>query len=266
LKIPEVEKVLTSKEAYDYVATLGFPAIHAGGSEATMELLRMCELDKKRQVLDVGCGVGQTACTIAEHYNLEVTGVDMSPNMIAKAEERAHKNKLEDKVVFQLADVYQLPFDDNTFDVVIFESLLTPLRDELAALKEMIRVLRPSGIIGANEGILDPSVPTEVVEMLAKHPSFSGVVLTSQALKNLFEETGFEIILFKEFPFSMSVFKELGLGGMISFMIKTYPGLVLKLLKDSRFRKYQRFDEKVNKTVKKYASYVLVVGQKPEET
>ncbi|MFX0050794.1 MAG: class I SAM-dependent methyltransferase [Candidatus Hermodarchaeota archaeon] len=264
MKLPEVEKVLTSKEAYDFVATLGFPAIHPGGSEATKELISLCQLDETTKVLDVGCGAGQTACTIAELYGSQVTGIDISKSMLIKAEERIHKKKLENKVDFQLADVYQLPFEDGTFDVVIFESLLAPLSEEVLALKEMFKVIRPGGRIGANEGILDPSTPPEVFEMLAKHPSFSGVVITFQVLKSMFEDVGFNVTHFTEFPFSMSILKEMGVRGIISFMLKTYPGLLIKLMKDSRFRKYQRFDEKLNKTIKEYASYVLVVAQKPK--
>ena len=262
MKIPEAEKAFTSTEAYNFVANIGFPVIHGGGSKATRELLELIGINEKTRVLDIACGSGYTTCLIAEIYGAQVVGIDISENMIEKAKKRVQKNKLENKVKIQKADVYQLPFEEGEFDVVIFESLLTPLTDEVNALKEMHRVLRPGGILGANEGVFDVSTPFEFLELIAKHPSFSGNVFTAKELKTTFESVSFEIIEFLEKPFEMNIVKELGVKGIISFMILKYPGLVIKLLKDSRFRNYWRLDEEVNKQAKEYGKFVLLTARK----
>lgn len=79
--------------------------------------------------LDVGCGAGLTACEIAKSYGLYVMGIDISEIMIVKAKKKAKRQNVEDKVEFRVADAYQLPFDDASFDVAI-ESVLTPARAE----------------------------------------------------------------------------------------------------------------------------------------
>jgi hypothetical protein len=60
-----------------------------------------------------------------------------------------------------------------------------------------------------------------------------------------------------------SVTKEMGLGGLLSFMIRVYPKILLKLLRDARFRKAARIDDGVTKYGKQYMGYTLIVGQKP---
>ncbi|MFX0084895.1 MAG: class I SAM-dependent methyltransferase [Candidatus Hodarchaeota archaeon] len=263
MEVPKIEKVIDTKEIYNYIATLNFPAMHAGGSQATKELVAMCNLTENTLVLDVGCGTGSTACLITKKYGSQVIGVDLSENMIMRAKERAKKHKVYRKLEFRVEDVYQLSFSDGKFDLVLFESVITPLSNEKQALKEIRRVTRPGGLIAGNEGIFDPSTPSEVFELLAKHPSFRGIFLSSNRLKEIFEELDLEILQFTEKKFTMNLLKEMGIGGLISFMLKSYPKLVYKLITDSQFREYQKIDDKVNKVVKDYASCVLFLLQKP---
>jgi ubiquinone/menaquinone biosynthesis C-methylase UbiE len=174
-KIDTSSKPIGTREWYDFVGQLAdtIPGIHMGGQDATRTLLEMCKIDATKRILDVGCGAGHTACLIAEQYGTHVYGIDISEVMIAKANERAGRMGLTDRVEFRTADAYQLPFDDGQFDVVLIESVLTPLPgDKLLALQEMTRVLRPGGLIGANETTVDPAAPASG-HLRAFHPRFS---------------------------------------------------------------------------------------------
>ena len=262
MKIPNENKVLSSAEIYDYIATLNFPSIHAGGSQATIKLLEMFDFDENMKILDVGCGSGTTACLIAERYSSKVTGIDISVNMIKKAQSRAQKRKLKENVYFEIGDVYNLPYNDSSFDAVIFESVLTPLSEEKTAFSEMFRVTRSGGLIGGNEAIFYSTTPPEIYELVAKHPSFSGTILTNEYLKKLFEKSNLKIIEFIEQPASLNIVKELGLMGIIGFMVKSYPKLIYRLIRDSKFRDYQKLDDQVNKLVKEHTNYALVLGRK----
>jgi len=68
---------------FDLQAEMGFTK-HLGGLKATRELIELCHTNKDKYVLDVGCGVGITACNIAKRYSCEVIGVDISEEMIEK--------------------------------------------------------------------------------------------------------------------------------------------------------------------------------------
>ena len=63
------------------------------------------------RILDVGCGVGGPALTIAAHTGAHVTGVDLVSGRVAIAMERA-----SDPTDFVVGDMLDLPFDDNSFD------------------------------------------------------------------------------------------------------------------------------------------------------
>jgi ubiquinone/menaquinone biosynthesis C-methylase UbiE len=261
------QKPVDTREWYDFIGQLAdaLPGIHLGGQDATHALLDMCRLDATSRVLDVGCGPGNTACLIAEQYGARVHGIDISEVMIAKAKERARRQGLMDKVEFRVGDAFQLPFEDDWFDVVIVESVLTPLPgDKKQALAEIVRVIRPGGRIGANESTVDPSAPPELLALFAEHPAIHGY-FTSQTLRSLFEESGLQVIQMTETKNveTPSVLKGMGLRGLLSFMIRVYPKVLLKLLRDARFRKAAGIDDKITKRSKQYMGYTLIVGQKP---
>jgi arsenite methyltransferase len=261
------QKPVGVREWYDFIGQLAdaLPGIHMGGQDATHTLLDMCQLDATSRVLDVGCGPGNTACLIAEQYGSRVHGVDISEVMIAKATERARRQGLSDKVEFRVADAFELPFEDSWFDVVILESVLTPLPgDKRQALAEMVRVLRAGGRIGVNESTVDPSAPPEVLALFAEHPAIHGY-FTPQTLRSLFEESGLQVVQMTETKNveTPSPLKEMGLGGLLSFMVRVYPKILVKLLRDARFRKASRIDDQITKRSKQYMGYTLIVGQKP---
>ena len=261
------QKPVGTREWYDFVGLLAdaLPGIHMGGQDATHALLGMCRLDATSRVLDVGCGPGNTACLIAEQYGSRVQGIDISEVMIAKATERARRQGLLDKVEFRVADAFQLPFEDDRFDAVIVESVLTPLPgDKKQALAEMVRVVRPGGQIGINESTVDPSAPPELLALFDEHPAIHGY-FTPQTLRGLFEESGLQVVQMTETKNvdAPSVIKEMGLRGLLSFMIRVYPKVLLKLMRDARFRKAAGIDDKITKRSKQYMGYTLIVGQKP---
>jgi ubiquinone/menaquinone biosynthesis C-methylase UbiE len=171
---------------------------------------------------------------------------------------------VEEKVEFRVADIFQLPFDDSSFDVAIAESILTPLPgDKKQALQEIARVIRPGGLIGINEGTIDPSAPPEYFALLKEHPAVHGH-FTAETLRKLFEESGLEVVHLDETreAAGSSVLKELGCRGLLSFMVRTYPKIVLKLLSDARFRDAHRIDDQITKEYKQHMGYTLLVARK----
>ena len=69
---------------FDFAAALGLTK-HIGESEATVELLNLCDIKEDKQLLDVGCGVGVTPVMIARKYGCRMTGVDISEGMVLKS-------------------------------------------------------------------------------------------------------------------------------------------------------------------------------------
>lgn len=96
------------------------------------------------KVLDVACGTGNTAIPEAR-LGAMVTGVDIAPNLLAQARERAAAEGLD--VRFDEGDAEQLPYDGGSFDAVVtmFGAMFAP-RYKLVA-SEMARVLKPGGLL-----------------------------------------------------------------------------------------------------------------------
>ncbi|MCR5857395.1 class I SAM-dependent methyltransferase [Mesorhizobium sp. J428] len=94
------------------------------------------------RILDVGCGDGVLVVELAGPA-AHVTGVDPSPEMIAAARRRAERQRRE--VSLELGKAEKLPFEADTFDVVVAVTVLCFVEDTAGALREMIRVLKPGG-------------------------------------------------------------------------------------------------------------------------
>jgi len=138
---------------------------HMGGLAATRELIELCHISPDTAVLDVGCGVGATACYLTKQVGCSVVGVDVSGAMIAQAEKRARREGVEGRVEFRQADAQDLPFESGRFDVVLCESVVVFTEAKQRALSECARVAKPGGYVGLNEMTwLKVPPPPEIVE------------------------------------------------------------------------------------------------------
>jgi ubiquinone/menaquinone biosynthesis C-methylase UbiE len=99
------------------------------------------------QVLDVGCGTGTLAMEVARRVGTagRVTGVDPGTQQIARARSKATRRNLP--IEFQIGVIEQLPFTDQTFDVVLSTLMMhhLPVSLKRQGLAEIARVLKPGG-------------------------------------------------------------------------------------------------------------------------
>jgi tocopherol O-methyltransferase len=109
------------------------------------ELLHFAQIDSADTLLDVGCGIGGSTLYLAQKFNARATGITLSPIQAARATERAEEVKLEGKVKFQVADAINLPFADDSFDLVWSLESGEHMADKTQFLRECHRVLKPGG-------------------------------------------------------------------------------------------------------------------------
>ena len=109
---------------------------------SAVEFIERLALAPGTRVLDVACGTGNLSLPAAR-AGAVVTGLDIAPNLIETARERASAEGL--KIDFEEGDAEQLPYEDASFDTVVtmFGAMFAP-RPEMAAA-ELLRVCRPGG-------------------------------------------------------------------------------------------------------------------------
>lgn len=153
---------ISDMDFLDMQAAVGITK-HMGGSAATDELLSLCHIEDADEVLYVGCGIGIGPAYIAKRYGCRVIGVDISEKMIEWSRQRARQEGVEARTEFRAADVLDLPFEANRFDAVLSESVLLFVKDKPRAIQECVRVTKPGGYVGMNEGFWIEEPPSEMV-------------------------------------------------------------------------------------------------------
>ncbi len=152
---PEVKACCAASYQRDAVALILGESYHPGGLELTRRLARSLSLRRGQRVLDVASGPGATALLLARELGVEVDGVDLGEESVAKARAKAAEAGLSRDVRFHVGDAERLPLEDASVDAVVCECALCTFPDKGAAVTEMARVLRPGGRVGITDVALD---------------------------------------------------------------------------------------------------------------
>ncbi len=157
-------------------------------STAALESLA---LDERASVLDVGCGTGELSRVLASNTTGEVVGCDVDLDLLRVASEY---------VPVVAGDAYELPFPEDSFDLVVCQALLINLTDPTAALEEFARVATDAvGAIEPDNGRveIDSSVPAEArLERRARQAYLEGVetdVTLGADARDVFEAAGLTV-------------------------------------------------------------------------
>ena len=164
----------------------------------TLSVLRQIEwrnmlewLDPKEdeKILDIACGGGALSLKIAEN-GCEVYGIDISEVAIKYSKRLAEGEKLACK--FKVGSAEDLPYPDGYFDKVVCSSSLEHFKDDIKALKEIHRILKPNGKVVLTTDRFNYPISEKLKEM---HREIAYVVnyYTRETLKEQFEISGFEM-------------------------------------------------------------------------
>ena len=129
----------------------GVVAVHAGRTAAGEAAFFLPHLRRGMCVLDVGCGPGTITVGLAAAVAPgRVVGLDVQPRVLGQARAHAAAHRTAN-VAFQAGSATALPFPDGAFDAVFAHTLLEHVREPLAVLREVRRVLRPGGVLGVRD-------------------------------------------------------------------------------------------------------------------
>jgi SAM-dependent methyltransferase len=178
----------------DLLAQFGIGGAHPGGILLSKELLSGEKINSSSQILDAGCGTGQTSAYLYRHFAANILGLDINPTMIKKAKNRFQSQNMPIQLI--QGSVEELPLKDAAFDFVLSESVLAFVQKE-KALREFNRVLKRGGRLIANEMTIDFPISQKEENEIKE---FYGVdtLLLEKDWRRLLEQAGFEEIDIKQ--------------------------------------------------------------------
>ena len=244
---PSLENLLES-------GAIELESLHPGGLTTTQELAELCHVNEKTTLLDVASGTGESACFLVDEFHCKATGLDASEILLEQAREKALQQGFD--VEFRLGDAHDLPFDDQSFDVVISECT-TCVLDKQRAIAEMVRVVKLGGYVGIHDICWQEDTPEKLKNRLGdiedEYPE------TLAGWIDLFQEAGLEnckgIDRSGKMPDWMkSGRKKLGIKGQLKIARTVYNAWRLKGLL-TIFESERIFSNK-------HTGYGIIVGQK----
>lgn len=119
------------------------------GEEAKASILCHLPVLEKAEIADIGCGTGIFTRFLDERYsNCSICGVDLDQCFIEEAQNKISP-RMNNTYQFLVGDGYNLPFEENHFDLTVSHTYLTSVQDPKKALSEMIRVTKRGGFVAS---------------------------------------------------------------------------------------------------------------------
>ena len=153
----------------------------------------LASLKEGETVLDLGSGAGFDCFLAASKVGNsgKVIGVDMTPEMVARAKENAQKGDYTN-VEFRLGEIENLPVADNSVDIVISNCVINLSPEKKRVFAETFRVLKPGGRIMVSDIVLLKALPDVILNSIEAYAScVSGAMLKDEYSKTI-EDAGFQ--------------------------------------------------------------------------
>ncbi len=159
---------MSLKFSYTLLAPV-YDSIVSGPTEKIrIESLKRLDKFKDKKILINGIGSGLDIPFLPANH--DYTGTDLTPSMLSQAQQRIENSAL--KIKLEQADVMQLPYADNSFDIVVMHLILAVVPQPLKALQETSRVLKPGGKIFILDKFIRPgqlALSRRLLNIFIKH-------------------------------------------------------------------------------------------------
>lgn len=176
---------------------LGVPKREGGSHLEAMEhatelMAARAPLDATSHVLDLGSGYGAPARYLASRFGCRVTGLNVSEVEIQEAERQTRDEGLHSRVTFDCGDFHELPYPDESFDVVWSQDSLMYGADKRRILQEVARVLKPGGVLDFTDILAPRDLDAETRDRLYERVRTPEMWDTERYLQELID-LGFRI-------------------------------------------------------------------------
>ena len=164
-----------------------------GGADEVKEIVNGLDIPGK-SVLDIGCGTGGVDIVLARDLGAgKVTAIDVEPQLIERANQRAVDAGVADQIEFILVEPGPLNFPGDSFDVVFSKDAMIHIPDKDALFRDVLRILRPGGMFAASDWLVGENAETSPEwERLSNLSHLSFAVATGPQTAVAIKNAGFE--------------------------------------------------------------------------
>jgi len=143
----------------------GLPRLGPGNTESTLKALALCkDLPPEPVILDVGCGAGAQTLALASSTMAQIIATDLFPTFLNQLEAKIQEERLEDRISIQTADMNNLPFVQDSFDLIWSEGAIYIMGFD-QGLEKWKPLVKPRGYLVVSEvSWFKPDPPEELKE------------------------------------------------------------------------------------------------------
>jgi 2-polyprenyl-3-methyl-5-hydroxy-6-metoxy-1,4-benzoquinol methylase len=185
------------RHIFSHEDTASFDEFHIRGRDATRELAKLAGVQKGMKVLDIGCGVGGPARTLAAEFGCIVNGIELVEEYYKAALMLTERVGLDHMVTFQNGDMMTLLFDEENYDVVWTEHTIMNIEEKMKLLYGVHGRLRPKGIFALYEICAGNASPVYFPLPWASDPGINFLV-TQNELRQRILRSKFKELLWKD--------------------------------------------------------------------
>jgi len=183
--------------------------------------LAIAALKPGQTVLDLGSGAGFDVFLASKAVGPagRVIGLDMTPEMLAKARKNQTRGRYEN-VEFRLGEIENIPIPDNSVDVIISNCVINLSPEKPRVFAEAFRALKPGGRLAISDVVALKPLPEKTKRDLALHAGCVAGAVTVESIRTMLKAAGFHHIQIDSKPqsaeFIQEWFPDLGLADYIA--------------------------------------------------
>lgn len=175
-----------------------------GGKSSIREIVQNTFVGKDSKILDVGSNTGFNSLELAHIVKSKVYGIDISESSVNEAKDRLAVDSLDvqNRVIFKFGSAYDIPFEDNSFDLVMCGGATSFMDNKSKAVSEYFRVLKPWGFLATTQLFYRKIPPQNILDSVSNIIGVQIKYLNKDDWLSIFKSNNdHELYYFKEYKF-----------------------------------------------------------------